>query len=490
MHKNILLFMTDQQRADSLGCYGNSVCRTPTVDAIAERGLCFERAFTPTAVCTPARNSLFTGVAPHTHGVTMNTGLTRSNARTEVLPFSHHLDQQGYRLANIGKWHLTEADGPDTFGFEGTHYPGWGEPLKHPEYLAYLKNNKLPEFAVNDLVRGVLPNGQPSYVTAGVYNGPVEGTFTYYIAEKAIAWLRAYAQKPPHRPFFLACNWFGPHLPYFLPERYFNMYHPEDVTLPAGMLETFANKPKILEHYSVHWAFESFTEAEWRKIIAIYWGYCTMIDEQVGRVLEVVHELDLAETTNLFFTADHGAFVGSHKLQDKGPAMYDDVYRIPLIAYAPGEERSEHKCDALVSLLDLTATFVDLAGLEAPEYFQGRSLVPFLCGETPQTWRPHITAEFHGHHFPHTQRMIRNDRYKLIINPADVSELYDLEKDPSELYNVFNHPSYNAVKKSLLNALYMQLKTTGDTFYRWMRTVFDVGVEPDGASLARHQIDD
>ncbi len=489
---NILFLITDQHRQDSLGCYGNPVARTPHLDRLAASGACFTSGFTTTAICTPARASLLTGLLPHKHKLLANFErnvgyLTELPA--EMVPFSRHLAEAGYRLGHAGKWHIGQEKGPADYGFEGVHYPGWGPPVNHPDYLAYLDARGLPRFSVRDEVRGTFPNGRPANVTMGIYEGPSEGLFDYFIAERTIERLREYAR---HRhetgqPFFLGCNWFGPHLPYYLPERYYHLYDPADISLPESMKETFAHKPMVQRHYSAHWAFDSFTPDQWRKIMAVKLGYVTLIDEQVGRILAEVDRLGLAEETFVAFTADHGAFTGAHKMQDKGPAMYDDIYRVPFLARLPssmggvGGVRDDH----LVGHLDLTATFVDLATGSVPAHFDGRSLLPLLRGQSPADWRDDVVAEFHGHHFPYPQRMVRTHHHKLIVNPPDVNELYDLEHDPSELTNQIDNPAYAEVRRDLMNRLYRQLRASGDNFYHWMTTMFEVDVpEHEDTSLS------
>ena len=187
------------------------------------------------------------------------------------------------------------------------------------------------------------------------------------------------------------------------------------------------------------------------------------------------------------FTADHGEFTGSHRLHDKGPAMYDDIYRVPLIARVPGlpAGRTEAR---FASFLDVTPTILDLAGLPVPDYMDGRSLLPLIRGDEPVPWREEIFAEFHGHHFPYPQRMIRTRRYKLVINPADINELYDLEADPDELQNRYEHAELRGVRHELMTRLYDELRGRGDNFYHWMTTMYDVGDKRYDASLS--QLDD
>lgn len=195
----------------------------------------------------------------------------------------------------------------------------------------------------------------------------------------------------------------------------------------------------------------------------------------------------MAENTLVVFTSDHGAFTGAHRMQDKGPAMYDDIYRIHLLARLPAAfggvpGRREQR---FVSLVDLPATWLDAAGVGVPDTFDGRRLLPLLRAESPDAWRQDVICEFHGHHFPYPQRMIRTERYKLIINPPDVNELYDLQTDPHELTNRIDDPVYAAVRRDLMNRLYHQLRERGDNFYHWMTTMFEVDLPTEeDASLS------
>jgi arylsulfatase A-like enzyme len=501
---NILFFCTDQHRRDMLSVYGNPIVRTPAADRLAREGVVFDHSYTPSAICTPTRATLLTGVLPFKHKLLAN--FERNVGYITELPddtvtFAHLLSAAGYRVGHVGKWHVGQLKGPSDFGLEGEHYPGWGPPTEHPDYLRYLDERGLPHFSVRDEVRGTFPNGRPGNPIMGVYQGPVEGTFDYFIAERSIERLRDYARGYHERgqPFYLNCHWFGPHLPYFIPEAYLTMYDPATVPLPASVAETFEHKPMVQRHYSAHWTFDSFDEAMWRRLIAAKWGYGTLIDEQLGRVLAEVDRLGLADNTLVVFTCDHGAFTGAHRMQDKGPAMYDDIYRIHLLARLPaalpGPQTSGgpgnpggtqgRREERFVSLVDLPATWLDAAGIPVPQEFDGCSLLPLLRGEAPSEWRRDVVCEFHGHHFPYPQRMIRTARHKLVVNPPDVNELYDFQVDPHELTNRIDDPAYAVVRRDLMRRLYRQLRERGDNFYHWMTTMFEVDSPEDGdASLS------
>jgi arylsulfatase A-like enzyme len=391
----------------------------------------------------------------------------------------------GYNVGSLGKWHVGEVRGPDFYGFDGPHFPGWCPPVQHPLYQAYLETNGYPPFVVRDPVRGRFPNGTPGNVIAGIYDGPAEGLFDAFITELAIAQMQAYGADG--NPFFLACQWFGPHLPYVLPPADYHRYAPEKIPLPATMADTLADKPRVQQHYAAHWSYDSFGPDDWRELIAADWGYVTLLDSEVGRILNALEALGLAKETVVIFGTDHGAFNGSHRMQDKGPAMYDDTYRVPLIVRAPQGLRGAVD-DHPVSLVDLTATFVDLAGEPVPAHFDGHSLAPLLAGAAQPDWRTHVVAEFHGHHFPYPQRMIRTHTHKLVINPPDIDELYDLANDPLEMVNQINNPAYSAVRGQLLVQLYEELRASNDNFYHWMTSMYPVGAAASDASLSQYSV--
>lgn len=477
MPTNFLFLMTDQHRVDTLGCYGNPVVATPNLDRLAATGTRFDRCYTPTAICAPARASLLTGAAPFRHKLLAN--YERNVGYQDDLPrdqftFARALGEAGYQRGLAGKWHVGAKRTIRDFGFEGPELPGWHNPVDHPDYLAYLAEHDLPPYAITEPVRGTFPNGHPGNLLAARLQQPAEATFEYYLATRTIEMLHRFAaeREKSGRPFFLATHFFGPHLPYIIPDAYYDRYDPDLIELPASAAETFRNKPPVQERYSEHWTFDTLPGKDSRKLIAAYWGYVTLIDEQIGRILAVLDSLGLAGDTAVFFSADHGEFTGAHRLHDKGPAMYDDIYRVPLVAQVPGGA-ADQVDDHFVSLVDLTATFLELAGL-TDEGLDGRSLLPILHGAAPTGWRQELVAEFHGHHFPYPQRMIRTERWKLVVNPADCNELYDLLADPLELQNRYLHPELSGVRDELMGRLYRELVRRGDNFHLWMPTMFTV----------------
>ncbi|MEN5072706.1 sulfatase-like hydrolase/transferase [Isoptericola cucumis] len=475
---NVLFLMTDQHRVDTLGAYGNPMAHTPVLDALAASGTRFDRWYTPTAICTPARASLLTGQAPFRHKLLANhernVGYLEDLA-DGVFTFPQALREAGYNAGLIGKWHAGTHKEPADFGLDGVHLPGWHNPVDHPDYLDYLAEHDLPPYEISDRIRGTLPNGGPGNLLAARLHQPLEATFEHYLATRTIEMLEHYADdfRSGARPFFLELNFFGPHLPYVVPDEYFDLVDPETVPLPRSIAETFAGKPPVQANYSAHWTFDTMPLETTRKLIAVYWGYVAMIDHEIGRVLEALDRLGLTDETAVFFSCDHGEFTGSHRLHDKGPAMYEDIYRTPGILKIPGGPAGQVRTE-FVSLLDCTATILELAGIDPAPAVDSRSLVPLAAGESPE-WDDDIVCEFHGHHFPYPQRMLRTDRYKLVVNPDSTNELYDLELDPDELSNVYDHPEQAGTRAAMLRRLYLLLQERGDKFFHWMTSMYDVG---------------
>lgn len=476
--KNILFLMTDQHRADTLGSYGNTMAATPVLDELARTGTRFDRWYTPTAICTPARASLLTGQAPFRHKLLANhernVGYLEDLAEGQFT-FSEALKENGYNTGLIGKWHVgTEKKAAD-FGFDGPELPGWHNPVDNEDYLKYLKENALPAYEISDRMRGTLPNGGPGNLLAARLHQPVEATFEHYLATRTIELMEKYAADAAYedKPFFLELNFYGPHLPYIIPDKYFDMFDPADIELPASIAETFEGKPPVQQNYSAHWTFDTMPLEDSRKLIAVYWGYVALIDAQIGRVMDAMERLGLAQDTAVFFTCDHGEFTGSHRLHDKGPAMYEDIYRTPGILRIPGGPQGQVRTE-FVSLLDCTATILDIAGIDPSPAVDSRSLVPLAEGRQIE-WSEDIVCEFHGHHFPYPQRMLRNDRYKLVVNPDSVNELYDLLADPDEMSNLYSREDLRGIRNTMMQRLYSILRDRGDNFYHWMTTMYDVG---------------
>lgn len=481
--RNVITFMTDQHRIDTLGCYGNTHARTPNIDFLASEGCRFSKGFTPSAICTPARSSMLTGQLPFKHQTLANPewNIAYSTAIPETdWTYSQELRDHGYNVGMVGKYHCG-TNLPDKFGMDDDTFWGAENPVANEEYVAWLKERDLPPVKAHDIWRGKLPGNRDGHIIAARLDQPEEATFERFIADRSIQRLRQYAKdyKETGKPFSLDVHFFGPHLPYFLPDEWFDLIDPDDVTLPQSFGDSLIGKPPVQRNYATYWSTSSFDNDQWRKLIAVYWGYVAMIDFEIGRILDAARELGLMDDTAMFFCADHGEFTGAHRLNDKGPAMYDDIYRIPFIVRIPGVTHGD-VCDEYVSLIDVPATIMDIAGLDPALVEDGRPVTALAHGDTVPGWRKNIVCEFHGLHFPIQQRMIRTDEFKLVINHESMDELYDLRCDPYELNNVYTAPAYDAIRRELATELYRQLRERGDSsFAKWMAamTDFDIPLE-------------
>ena len=452
---NILLIFVDQQRYDALSLHGHATCQTPTLDHMAAQGVDFTRAYSCCGLCSPARSSVMTGLYPHRHGVLTNTHDWQSVRRLDPATptFAHLLSDAGYRTGYVGKVHLcTPEQAPQAYGFQDFHRP----------YGQYLKERGL---ARGEVVDTIAPTRHTGPVFAGRYNGCLESFNEYWRAEEAIRLLEEYSQGS--QPFFLRCDFPGPHLPFNIPEPYASMYDPDHVPEPPEFRDEFANKPYMHGQMVRYWNTQGLDWGFWQPVVAKYWGFVTLLDFLIGRVLEALRCLGLEETTAVFYTTDHGDTCGSRRMFDKGYCMYEELYHIPFIARWPGRWPEARTCDRFVLNHDLMPTFLDIAGVPVPQDIDARSLVPLLEGHTPSDWRQEAVAEFHGMQWGlYSQRMIVTERYKLVLNCADIDELYDLEADPHELTNQIDAPELVDVKRDLYRRLFCHMRDTHDPFHR------------------------
>lgn len=440
---NILLIMTDQHRYDALG-HVNQRIKTPHLDQLAREGTRFTRAYTPCSLCTPARASILTGLYPHDHGLLTNNDMyhvLNPELHDRVQAFSSLLRTQGWNCGYVGKWHVGHDKLPSTFGFEGMDIPDYGKLDDYAPYLEYLKKNGLEKPGRSGLT----------------WTGPSEATVPWYLTEVARDMVKRYAKE--EQPFCLWLNYWGPHAPYFCEEPYASMYDPASIPEWPNFRDSLEGKPNTHRRF-IETGFEGSRDKpweHWRELVAKYWGKTTAIDAQIGRLLETLRETGCAENTLVVFTTDHGDATGMHGgLFDKGSHMYEETMHIPMITRWPERIAAGGQCGEFVSLLDLMPTFLDLAGIDAPYELAGSSLLPLLAGEQ-KDWRDCFVAEWHGHRFLNSQRMLRQGTYKYVFTPGNIDELYDLDADPHEFHNLIDNPDHSTTLESLRRRLMQHL---------------------------------
>ncbi|MDS0299969.1 sulfatase-like hydrolase/transferase [Halogeometricum sp. S1BR25-6] len=473
---NVLFLLTDQERADLLAPEGLPV-ETPNLDRLRDEGTWFDRAYTPVGICTSARASLLTGLYPHAHGM-LNNSHEADAIRTDLpegMPtFGERLAEAGYENTYAGKWHVGQTRGPESFGFE---YFG-GSDDHHDDldvrYKRYKESLDVEEETVEDAVYA--DDGEGGMLVSGTSSLPPEATRTYFLAELTIEAIERRAEgeegEDADAPFFHRTDFLGPHHPYVVPEPYASMYDPEEIEPWPSYAETFEGKPRVHEQYTRYRGVDDFDWETWSELVANYFGFVTFIDDQVGRILDALAEYELDEETVVVHAADHGDFTGSHRQFNKGPLMYEQTYRIPLVVRDPTRETVDES-DAFVRLHDLMPTFLDWGDAEVPDGLHARSLLPLLVGDDTDDWPDAVYAQYHGDEFGlYSQRMLRTERYKFVYNGPDTNELYDLREDPHELRNLADHPHYEDAKAELQEALVERMNEVDDPLRKWVPKSF------------------
>jgi arylsulfatase A-like enzyme len=459
---NIVFFQVDQLRQDALGCYGNTICKTPHLDRLAAEGLLFDRAYTTSPVCSPSRASLLTGLYPHNHGVMINTHIAPAWSRglsPDIPTFSRALKEAGYVLDYVGKWHVHQDLGPEEYGFDRHLAPHW-------------KRNVDPDskIAID------FPSG--SQVVAGTNLLPKEEYNSWLCTEQGIACLRERAKS--EQPFFLRIDTAAPHFANIIPEPYASMYDPAAIRPWPNFEENFEGKPQSHVRKHLEWHLEDKDWGWWSRVVAKYYGDITLLDDCVGQVLEAIREAGVEDNTFFVFTTDHADSMGSHKHFEKAGTMYEEVFRVPLIVKSPDGWGGRGRVADFARLLDLMPTFVDIAGAELTQDIDGKSLTPFLRGERPREWPDSVYCEHHGEVWGYqSQRMVSTRRWKYVYNPTDLDELYDLVSDPYEMKNLASDPGCRDVLQEMKARLLGWNDATGDMFrWNWVRWNFPEPVAP------------
>jgi choline-sulfatase len=467
---NILWICTDQQRWDTLGCYGNPHVHTPNLDRLAADGVVFDHCFSQSPVCTPSRVSFLTGRYPRTTRCRQNG---QSIPADEVLVTKLLADAQ--RAAGLsGKLHISachpkvapfaERRVNDGYAeFHWSHHPKADWPTN--EYFHWLRE------------RGVgyerHPFSQSRYVETSM---AAEHHQTTWCAQQAINLIEAAASK--QQPWLFSVNFYDPHHPFDPPLEYLQPYldRLHDVPLPRYTQGELDNKPifQRIDHGAAYntpreYPFPAMMERDHRLVRAAYWAMVDLIDAQVGRLLDVLERTGQRENTLVIFMSDHGEMLGDHGIYLKGPYLYDEAIRVPLIIACPGTIRGARRSPALVELVDLAPTLLEASGLPVYPGMQGRSLWPLLTEHVPETQhRDDVYCEYYNAMPWHTQpkphaTMVRTAHHKLtLFHGLDTGELYDLQHDPQEIANLWNDQAYQTEKGALLARLCDRMAWTVD----------------------------
>jgi arylsulfatase A-like enzyme len=451
---NILLIVTDQQRRDTIGAYGSRIVKTPYTDGLASQGVCFTHAFTPCGLCSPARSSILTGTYPHDHEVLTNVALhpIRNSLPVEKDILTPGLKSADYRSGYVGKWHVNHHKDPTVFGFD--RYVSLGD------YKTYRDKLGVP-----------FPSEVNNYVVpqSAVDTVPVEHCRPAFLVDQAITMMDEFCQDGK-RPFFIRVDFHGPHMPNVIPEPYASMYPPMDIPPHPNFEDDLKGKPAVQRIKRRHWGTDKMSWNDWQPLMSRYYGEISLIDAQMGRLLEHLNALGLTEDTLVIFTTDHGDTMGAHKIWNKDYTMYDEIYRVPLIIRWPGVVDTGGICDTYVHhFIDLTPTLLEVAGVDVPAGLHGQTLLPLMKGE-PQERLREAFCEFHGCHMGlYTIRMLQTDRYKYVFHTNDIDELYDSKSDPAEMNNLAENPDYADVLADLrLRMVDWMAKTRDHLYNEWI----------------------
>ncbi|PRY24204.1 arylsulfatase A-like enzyme [Aliiruegeria haliotis] len=485
MPRNILFIMCDQLRYDYLGCTGHPHIRTPNIDALAARGVRFDRAYVQSPVCGPSRMSFYTGRYVRSHGAAWNGFPLRVGEWT----LGDHLAECGMRNVLCGKTHMAaDVDGMKRLGIDPDSERG--------RWIAE------GGFEVWDRLDGLHPTGgkQPShyqdYLRARGYDGPNPWHDWANSAEGAggevlSGWLMENADKPARvaepdsetpysttramefiaeagaEPWCLHLSYIKPHWPYIVPPPYHDMYGPQDVQ-PVVRSDLERRDPHpihgayMANRFSRVFARDGVRE----RVIPAYVGLITQIDDQIGRLMRFLDERGLTEDTLIVFTSDHGDYLGDHWLGEK-ELFHDASVRVPLIVVDPSPEAEATRgtvSPALVEAIDLAPTFVEAAGGDArPHILEGHSLLPLIRGEVERL-REVVISEYDyssrrarrelGQPIPDCRMvMVHDGRWKYVHAQGFRPMLFDQETDPEELHDLGADPAFQAERDRLHAAL-------------------------------------
>ncbi len=489
--RNILFIMCDQLRADYLSCYGHPHLQTPHLDALADRGVTFTRAYCQSPICGPSRMSFYTGRYMFTHGASWN----HYPLRVDEWTMGDYLRPLGHRVALVGKTHMAaDREGMEKVGLEPLSELGvltaecGFEPYErddglHPDALVD------PNLTYNTFLRSKGYAGSNPWHTAansiddvdgdslsgwywGHSNGSArvreEDSETAYMTDRAIEFITEAGEQP----WTLHLSYIKPHWPYIVPEPYASMYGPE------AIISAVRDELERQDPHPVHAAFMRHKDSQvyLRKdaretIIPAYMGLVKQIDDHVGRLVIFLERCGRLDDTMIVFTSDHGDYLGDHWLGEKD-LFHEPSIRLPMIVVDPdaaADATRGRRDDRFVEAIDLVPTFVEAAGGEVqPHRMEGRSLLPLLRGE-PASWRDRVVCEsdYSGRAAragldldPWQARsfMVRTDRWKYVLHQIFAPQLFDLQEDPDEFVDLGASAEHAGIRDELHEALFAWMR--------------------------------
>ncbi|MEW6354913.1 MAG: sulfatase-like hydrolase/transferase [Planctomycetota bacterium] len=465
---NILFLMTDQHDPSVMGCSGNPVVKTPTLDNLAADGVRFTNALCSTPFCSPTRASLVTGLWPHTHGIVRNVdgdkekkGLTDEATTTEQILFD-----KGYETFHLGKWHLGPTTDLRCYRKDPANVAGkaynqflkaapkekWHTPRDGEEKIGEVCY--IPEMAAfHKAWQDEKRKPQQDVSIIGRSLRPAEYTYEWWLADRCIELIKKYKDQN----FMITWSVSPPHALHIAPDPYYSMYDPARVPFP----KSWDNRPEVYQTSVSARMGTMMGEKGVREYLRCYYGQVTLMDELMGRILAALKEAGLDSSTLVLFTADHGDMQGAHGMVEKSVgAYYEQIVRVPFImrypAIKPGTVIQQH-----VDSVDVMPTLLEFAGMPVSKDVQGRSVKSLVEGKTAEDDRPGFCERGKGEKA--TSRMIRTKRWKYSYFVFDQRrELFDLEADPDEMTDLAGSAEHKATLADLHRQLRQQMERTAD----------------------------
>jgi arylsulfatase A-like enzyme len=447
MSRQFILIMTDTTRKDMLGCYGNPDMKTPNLDRLASEGIRYENAYSCQPVCGPARSAIFTGTFPHTNGMVTNCVALRSDART----IGERLTGAGVHSTYIGKWHL---DGWDYFG-RGVCPDGWDRDYWY-DMRCYLEE-------LSDEERKKSRKKETSF------NSDMNEKFTYAhrCSNRAVDFLKRFRGED----FFLTVSYDEPHGPYLCPKPFCTMYENYSMKDNPAFHDDLKSKP-LMQRL---WAGKALHEPDAElnrpsERLALFLGCNSFVDYEIGRVLDAAREC--APDACILYTSDHGAMLGSHRLEMKNATVYKEVDNIPFII--KGGEKGKVET-APASHIDIAPTVLEYFGVPVPPAMEGKSMLKQIQDASVKV-NDVVYSEFTRYEVDHDgfgglqmMRAVISERYKLAVHLLDTDEFYDMQEDPYEIHNLIDSPEYADRRDHLHDLLLEHMNTTRDLYrgYQW-----------------------
>ena len=426
---NVLMIAIDDL-ANCLGCYGDTVARTPSIDGLASRGVRFDRAYCQLPLCNPSRASVLTGLRPDVIKVyDLDRHFREERPNAVTLP--QLFQQGGWYVARVGK--LFHYNVPAGIGTNGLDDPASWQHVVNPKGRdteeEHLISNAEPHRPISAALSWLAAEGTDKEQTDGM------------IASEAIRIM----EQERDGPFFLGVGFFRPHTPYVAPKKYFDRYPLESIRLPSAPADDRADIPPGAFAHNCPVPHYGLPEATCRLALQAYYASVSFVDAQVGRLLDALERLQLTNNTIVVLWSDHGYHLGEHQGIWQKRCLFEESARAPLMIFAPKAAGNGKPCSEVVEFVDIYSTIAELAGLPEPAGQSGKSLVPLLNnplqqwnGEAyTQVLRPGNGQMFVG-------RSIRTDRWRYSQwgGPTGGQELYDHHADPFEFRNLADKPRF------------------------------------------------